>query len=290
VSLAKNKPAIAGLLLTVAFIWGSAFVIMKDALKHQDVNSFLACRFIIATCVLIALKPKALRIMDRKFLVKGVTIGLLLGGGYIFQTFGLTMTTVAKTGFITGLYAIFVPIFAAILFRRHITGIQWIAVALSFLGLMILSFKGLSIGIGEFLVFISALLFAFHIIALGEWSSSMDTYALTIVQLGTSAVLTYAASMKSGFHLPNSGGGWRAIIYTALFATAFAFIIQTWTQSFMPATTIAIILTMEYIFAAALAVIFSHETLTLKIILGGGMVIGAMYLIIWAEGREKIPA
>ena len=284
-SLAKNKPAIAGLLLTVAFIWGSAFVIMKDALKYQDVNSFLACRFIIATCVLIALKPKALRKIDRKFLFKGVTIGLLLGGGYIFQTFGLTMTTVAKTGFITGLYAIFVPIFAAILFRKNITGIQWIAVALSFIGLMILSFKGLSIGVGEFLVFISALLFAFHIIALGEWSSSMDTYALTIVQLATSAVLTYAASMKSGFHLPDSGGGWRAVIYTALFATAFAFIIQTWAQAHMTSTKVAVILTMEVVFAAIFSIIFGGESLTLQSAIGGILVVGAMYLIVIKESK-----
>ncbi|MEI6648179.1 MAG: DMT family transporter [Actinomycetes bacterium] len=288
--LANNKPAVAGLLLSVAAMWGGAFILMKDSLHRQDVNSFLACRFAIATLVLILLKPSVLRKIDRAFLIKGVTIGILLGTGYIFQSFGLTMITVAKTGFITGLYAVFVPLIAAGLFKRRVTNFQWFAVVCAGAGLFVLSFKGFSFGTGELLVLISALLFAFHIVSLGEWSSSLDTYALTVVQLGTSAVITGLASLKSGFHLPPDVSGWRSVILTAVFATAFAFIIQTWTQSFIPATTIAVILTMEYIFAAVFAVIFSHEVLTTRTLIGGTLLIFAMYAIIWATGREKIPA
>ncbi len=286
--LAKNKPALAALLLTVAAFWGGSFVVMKGVLNRQDVNSFLACRFIIATLLLIAIRPKALKLINRKFLAKGALVGLFLGTGYIFQTFGLTLTTVAKTGFITGLYAVVVPLISAGLLKRRVTRLQWLAVGLATMGLLLLSFKGFSVGVGEFLVLISAILFALHIVALGEWSSGMDTYALTIVQLGTVAVITTLGSFKSGFHLPPDAGVWRAVFFTAVFATAFAFIIQTWTQSFMPPTTIAIILTMEYIFAAGFAVIFANESLTVKTLIGGAMVIAAMYLIIWAEGREKI--
>lgn len=288
--LEENRPAIAGLLLTVAAMWGISFVAMKNTLTRTDVNSFLAARFILAALILIAIKPQALRRINRTFFVKGVIIGILLSSGYIFQTFGLTKTTVAKTGFITGLYAVFVPLIAAGLLRRRVTKLQWFAVTLASAGLMFLSFKGISIGLGELLVLMSAILFAFHIVSLGEWSSGLDTYALTIMQLGTSAVVTFIASLKSGFHLPPDSGVWSAVIFTAVFATAFAFIIQTWTQSFMPPTTIAIILTMEYIFAAGFAVVFSHESLTLRTLIGGSMVIAAMYLIIWAEGREKISA
>ncbi len=289
-NLAKNKPAVAGLLLCVAAMWGGSFILMKDSLHRQDVNSFLACRFAIATLVLIILKPSVLKKINRAVLIKGGIIGTLLGSGYIFQSFGLTMTTVAKTGFITGLYAVFVPLIAASIFKRRVTTFQWLAVATAGIGLFILSFKGLSFGTGEFLVLVSALLFALHIVSLGEWSSSLDTYALTVIQLGTSTILTGLASLKSGFHLPPDGNGWRAVLLTAIFATAFAFIIQTWTQSFIPSTTIAVILTMEYIFAAGFAVIFSHEVLTARTLIGGALVITAMYAIIWATGREKITA
>ena len=173
---------------------------MKSSLHRIDVNSFLAWRFIVATLVLIALKPKVLNKIDRRFLAKGALVGTFLGGGYIFQSFGLTLTTVAKTGFITGLYVVLTPVIGALVLRKAIHRLQWFSVLLATAGLLILSFKGLHLGLGEFLVFISALLFAAHIVALGEWSSGMDTYALTVVQLGTCALLTSLASLKSGFH------------------------------------------------------------------------------------------
>jgi drug/metabolite transporter (DMT)-like permease len=290
VKSSENKTIFAAILLAVSAIWGGAFVVMKSALHRLDVNSFLAWRFIFATLILIALNPKVLKKINRRFLAKGALVGTFLGGGYIFQSFGLTLTTVAKTGFITGLYVVLTPLIGAALLRKSIHRSQWFSVVLATAGLLMLSFKGLHLGLGEFLVFLSALLFAAHIVALGEWSSGMDTYALTVVQLGTCALLTTLASLKSGFHTPPDAGVWWAIIYCAIFATAIAFIFQTWAQSFMAPTTVAVILTMEVVFAALFGILFAHESMTTKTALGGGMVMVAMYLIIWAEGREKISA
>lgn len=286
----KNKSLFALILLAVSAIWGGAFVVMKDALVRLDVNSFLAWRFMIATLILILLKPSVLKRIDRKFLAKGVLVGTFLGSGYIFQSFGLTLTTVAKTGFITGLYVVLTPLLGALLLRKRVASLQWFSVALATAGLLLLSFKGFSLGLGEFLVFLSAVVFAAHIVALGEWSSGMDTYALTVVQLGTCAVITLFASFKSGFHTPPDSGVWWAILFCAVFATAVAFIFQTWAQSFMAPTTVAVILTMEVVFAAIFGIAFAHESLTVKTGIGGLMVIVAMYTIIWSEGREKISA
>lgn len=286
-TIARKELIFAGLLLGVAAIWGGAFVVMKDTLHRLDVNSFLALRFIIATAILILLRPQALGHIDRKFLFKGALIGTFLGAGYILQSFGLTMTTVAKTGFITGLYVVFTPLFAALVLRKRINRWQWISVALATLGLALLSYNGVNIATGDVLVFLSAAAFAAHIVALGEWSSAMDVYALTIVQLGTCAVITTLASLKSGFHLPPDHGVWWAIIYTAVFATSVAFIFQTWAQSFMPATTVAVVLTMEVVFAAWFGVWFGHETMRTKILFGGLMVIAAMYLIILTENIQS---
>lgn len=286
-TIARKELIFAGLLLGVAAIWGGAFVVMKDTLHRLDVNSFLAWRFIIATAILILLRPQALGHIDRKFLFKGALIGTFLGAGYILQSFGLTMTTVAKTGFITGLYVVFTPLFAALVLRKRINRWQWISVALATLGLALLSYNGVNIATGDVLVFLSAAAFAAHIVALGEWSSAMDVYALAIVQLGTCAVITTLASLKSGFHLPPDHGVWWAIIYTAVFATSVAFIFQTWAQSFMPATTVAVVLTMEVVFAAWFGVWFGHETMRTKILFGGLMVIAAMYLIILTENIQS---
>ena len=290
--LQRNKPFLVILLLTVAAIWGSGFVVMKDTLQRLDVNSFLTWRFLVATLVMIALKPSALKKIDRPFALKGGIAGAILGVGYILQSFGLTLTTVAKTGFITGLYAVFTPLIAAFILKKHVTRFQWFCVALALAGLALLSFNGVGLGhhelLGESLVLVSALVFAAHIIALSEWSSSLDTYALTILQMAMVTVVCFIASLKSGFHMPPDAGVWRALIYTGIFASAFAFIVQTWTQSFMPATTIGIILTMEYIFAAFFGIIVLHEKVTSRLILGGSLVIAAMLAIVKAEPKSEM--
>ncbi|MEJ0014688.1 MAG: DMT family transporter [Actinomycetota bacterium] len=274
----KSIPTI--LLLTVAVVWGSTFAIMKDSLDRIDVNSFLAWRFLIAALIMVLLKPQSLRHITPNFLLHGVAIGLLLGGGYIFQTFGLTLTTVANTGFITGLYAVFVPLIAAAFFKHKISKLQWIAVGLATIGMGILSLKGFSIGLGEFLVLISAILFALHIIALGHWSPTHDSYALTMVQMATVGVLALLCSMKSGLQAPHDRGVWVAVIYSAILASAFAFMIQTWAQSFMSATSVGIVLTMEYIFAAAFGILLVHEHASWRTIVGGLCMMIGLYLVI----------
>ena len=274
------------MLTLVAAIWGGAFASMKGTLERLDVNSFLAWRFAIATLVLILIKPSVLRRFNFNFVKKGALIGLFLGSGYIFQSFGLTLTTVSNTGFITGLYVVFTPVVAALILKKNITRIEWFAVFMATVGLALLSLKGLTFGLGEFLVLVSAIFFALHIVALGEWSKGLDTYALTVLQLGTCALLTFGASFKSGFSAPPDSGVWWSIIYTALFATALAFIVQTWAQSFIKPSSVAVILAMEVVFAAAFGIWLLSEPLTLRIALGGILVMASMYLIILLDQRK----
>lgn len=282
---AVNLPFLSFALLLISAIWGSTFVVMKKSFDTLNVNSFLSWRFILATLALIALRPQSLRSINKDFLIKGTVAGLFLGSGYIFQNVGLSHTSVSKTGFITGLYVVVTPVIAALVLKKTIGVLQWFSVLLATVGLLLLSFNGLSIGLGESLVFCSAILFGAHIVALGEWSVGRDVYALTIIQLGTCAVLTSIAATFTGFQMPHTASNWIAIIYSAIFATALAFIFQTWAQSLMPATTVAVILTMEVVFAALFGILFNSETLTLRIGMGGALVLIAMYLIVFAEGR-----
>ena len=281
-----NKVFSAVILTAVAAIWGSAFLSMKGTLERLDVNSFLAWRFAIATLVLIAIRPSVVKKIDLAFAKKGALLGIFLGSGYIFQSFGLTLTTVSNTGFITGLYVVLTPVVAAIFLRKNITLVEWFAVFVATAGLALLSFNGFHFGLGEFLVLMSALLFAMHIVGLGEWSKGLDTYALTVLQLGTCAVVTFVASLKSGFRAPPESGVWFSIIYTALFATALAFIVQTWAQSFIAPSSVAVILAMEVVFAAGFGIWLLDEPVTLRIALGGLLVIASMYLIILLDQRK----
>ncbi len=270
-------------LLTVAAMWGAAFVLMKDAIKRQDVNSFLFTRFAVAAIVMILLKPKVIRYFSRDLVFRGFIAGCFLGIGYILQTLGLARTTAAVTGFVTGMYVIATPLIAAVVLHQRISRRTWTYVLIATVGLALLSLHGWSVGFGEILVLGSAFAFASHIIALGQWSSGRDAYALTVVQLATCAALAGVASLKSGYHLPPDKGVWGVVVFTAVFATAIAFMIQTWSQAHMSPTKVAVILTMEVVFAAIFAVIFGGESLTLHIALGGALVVGAMYMIVLQE-------
>ncbi|MEY2798831.1 MAG: hypothetical protein RIS22_1097 [Actinomycetota bacterium] len=267
-------------LTSVAAVWGASFVLMKDALEGQSVDDFLATRFIIATFALILFRPKALSEINSEMLVKGSLLGIFLGSGYLFQTIGLHLTTAATTGFITGLYVVFTPILGALFLKSTVTRNEWIGVIMATIGLALLSFKGFTIGLGELSVLLSALFFALHILGLGRWSGKFATYPLTIVQLGTIAILTtILAIVDKGYELPNTDQEWIATIFTALLATSVAFLIQTWSQSKMDATVVAVVLTLEVVFAALFAVIAGQESLTLRAILGGTLIFAAMILM-----------
>jgi drug/metabolite transporter (DMT)-like permease len=270
-------------LLAVAAAWGAAFVLMKPAIERQAVNSFLATRFVVAVIAMILLQPTVLKKLNRDLVLKGSLAGLFLGSGYIFQTLGLARTGAAITGFVTGLYVVLTPLIAAIFLKERINGFTWFCVALATVGLALLSLRGWSVGIGEMLVFISAIAFAAHIVTLSKWSLGLDAYALTVVQLSICALLTGAISIGQGYEKPNDAGVWGVVIFTAVICTAVAFIVQTWSQAHMSSTKVAVILTMEVVFAALFAVLFGGESLSLQISIGGILVVIAMYLIVMKE-------
>ncbi len=274
-----------GLLATTA-VWGGAFLVMKDSLVRQDVYSFLASRFILAAAFMFIYKPKSLTGLDRKFVKRAILIGLLLCSGFIFQTFGLTQTTVSNTGFITGLYLVFTPLISWILLKREIFKVQWLAVLVATIGLYFISFNGISFGIGEILVLISALLFAGQIVALGEWSDGENTYALTLIQILVSAVIFFALSLKDGFQMPPDNAVWSAVFYTAFFATFLGFLIQVKAQSVMSATVAGVLLAMETPFALFFGLYFDNDPITLRIISGGTLVLIAMALVIWSDSKH----
>jgi drug/metabolite transporter (DMT)-like permease len=271
-------------LLSVSAAWGFAFVVMKDAIERQTVNNFLFSRFIVAVIAMLLLRPQCIKFFDKDLLLRGSVAGVFLGSGYILQTLGLERTGAAITGFITGLYVVFTPLIAAVVLKARITRVTWGCVALATLGLALLSLHGWSIGFGELLVLGSAFGFGAHIIALGKWSNGRDAYAMTVVQLAVCAILSGVASaFEGGYELPPDGGVWATVVFTAVVCTAVAFVIQTWSQAHMTTTKVAVILTMEVVFAAIFAIVFGGETLTLQKAIGGVLVVIAMFVIVIKE-------
>ena len=274
-------------MLATAAVWGGSFVLMKDAIQEQDVYSFLSSRFLVASALMIAYRPNVFKGLTSKFIRQGVLAGVLLGGGYIFQTLGLAKTTVSNTGFITGLYLVFTPLISLIILKRKVLNIQWLAVVVATLGLFLISYNGISIGIGEILVLISALFYGAHFVALGEWSDGKNTYALTLIQILTVSAIASICALINGYQLPPSANVWQAVLFTAFFATFLAFIVQTKAQSVMSATAASVLLAMETPFALFFGLVFNSDPLTMRIIAGGTMVMFAMGVVIWSDNKKS---
>jgi drug/metabolite transporter (DMT)-like permease len=274
-------------MLATAAVWGGSFVLMKDAIVQQDVYSFLSTRFVLASLLMIAYRPYVFRGLTFKFIKQGVLAGILLGGGFIFQTFGLANTTVSNTGFITGMYLVFTPLISLIILKRKVLLVQWFAVAIAMIGLVLISYNGISIGTGEILVLISAFIYGAHFVALGEWSDGKNTYALTLIQIMTIAAMSTVFALINGFQMPPNASVWQAILFTAVFATFIGFLVQTKAQSVMSATAASVLLAMETPFALFFGLFFNNDPLTLRIIVGGSLVMIAMGVVIWSDKEKK---
>ena len=240
---------------------------------------FLAVRFTIATLVMFAFRPTCLRGMTRQGLRRGMGLGIVLGAGYITQTYGLRFASATVSGFITGMFVVFTPVMSWLILRKKVNRNTILAVVLATAGLALLSLHGWTVGSGELLTLACAIFFAVHIVGLGEWSSEYDPYGFAWLQIATVAVIALAAAAPGGITLPPDVSTWGTVGITAVFATAAAFLVQTWTQSLVPAVTAAIIMTMEPVFAGIFGVFFGKNHLTLQIIFGAVCVLTAMLMV-----------
>jgi drug/metabolite transporter (DMT)-like permease len=264
-------------LVAITAIWGSTFVVVKDAIARMPVMDFLAWRFGLAALVMIALRPRSISRLSAAGRRAGLLLGLALGIGYAAQTLGLRTTPASISGFITGMFVVFTPLFAGVLLRRRVGRAAWLAVALATLGLGLISLRGFFVGGGELLTLACASLFALHIVGLGEWSAGSDAYGLAVLQLLVVAGLCALTAIPAGgLRPPPDAGAWGAIGLTAIFATAFAFVGQTWAQAHLAPARTAVILTLEPVFAGVFGVWVDGDRLGARTIGGAALVLLAM--------------
>ncbi len=276
-------------LLAMTACWGSTFFLIHDLLDRVPTLDFLAVRFAMASVALLVVAPRAVARLSPQARRQAVVLGLLYGVAQILQTAGLAHTSASVSGFITGMYVVCTPLFAALLLRTRITAMTWAAVALATLGLGVLTLDGFSVGYGEAITLVAALLYALHIVGLGAWSTARDALGMSILQIIVIAVVCLAATAPDGVVLPDNTRDWLSIAYMALFAGAAAMLGQTWAQAHLAPTRTAIIMSMEPVFAAFFAVLLGGEQATLRTVTGGLMVLAAM-LVVELLPRRKVEA
>lgn len=274
-------------LLAVTATWGSTFFLIHDLLRRVPVVDFLAVRFAIAAVAMVALAPRAIGRLSRAKRRHAVVLGLLYGTAQILQTAGLAHTPASVSGFITGMYVVCTPLFAAVILRTRIGPMTWAAVLLAVVGLGVLTLGGFHLGYGEAVTLVAAMIYALHIVGLGAWSTSRDAIGMSILQCIVIAVVCAVAAAPGGIVVPHRAADWASVVYMALVAGAAALLVQTWAQAHLPPTSTAIVMSMEPVFAALFAVLFGGESATTRMLVGGGLVLAAM-LVVELLPRRKV--
>jgi len=236
--------------IAVTVVWGVTFVQVKDAVAIYPLFAFLAVRYAIATGALALAGGWRVRTLGRSGWAAGAVVGGLLGLGIGLQTAGLERTTVSSTGFITGLYVVLTPLFGLVLFRTAIAAEVWLGVGFALVGLAMLS--GVPVGTtgGNLLVLASAAAQALQIVALERYARRYDALALTLVQMAVCLAGFLVIALALGqLEVPRGRTVWGALLVTGLFASALAYLIQVWAQRRLSAARIAIVFSLETVFA-----------------------------------------
>ncbi len=279
------------LLATVTLFWGATFPLVKSAVNEVPVLCFLWVRFALAAGLLALAAGRRLGTLDRRGLLRGVLLGVVLFLSYLFQTFGLTLTSAANAGFLTGLAVIWVPLLAGPLLAKPPAPGAKLGVVLALAGLFALTFQSpWRVETGDSLVALCSVFVALHILGLDALTEGYDGCALAAVQIATMAVLGLAGSLLlEPVTWPRA---WppslvAALLITAVFATAYAFWVQTSFQRWTTPTRAALVYTLEPVFAAVFSVTLGGEHLGPLAWAGGALIVLGMLA---AEARPAAAA
>ncbi len=268
------------MLFAAAFIWGSSFFIMKDALDALPVQYLLAIRFTAGAVLLGLLCWKKWRIFTPDYLWRGAVIGGFLYLAYSVQTYGLALTTPSKNAFLTAVYCVLVPFlywaFAGVRPDRY----NVIAAVLCVAGVGLVSLTGdLTVNPGDGLTLVSAVFYASHIVAVAKVSAGKDIYLLTVFQFAFSGLYAWIggaftetfpaqALVRPEVVLP--------LIYLGVMATTVALLFQNVGQVWSDPASASVILSLESVFGVLCSVAFAGDQVSGKMLLGFALIFVAV--------------
>jgi drug/metabolite transporter (DMT)-like permease len=255
---------------------------VQDAIETTPVFAFLFFRFLLASVLMFFISYKLLNQINKQTILYGTILGILLFSSFALQTFGLVYAPSSVVAFITGLFVIVTPFLLLLFFKEKIPRNVLLASLFAVIGLYLLTMSGnLTLGFGEFLTLLCALGFALHLIYTGIYSKKVNVFLLVFIQLSTVTFLSLLFSLlfeDKTFNLPYDYNFFKATLVTAVFATIYAFIIQTYMQQFTSPTKAAIIFTMEPVSAGFFGYFVAEEILTSIQLIGAVVIICAMLL------------
>jgi drug/metabolite transporter (DMT)-like permease len=224
--------------------------------REVSPSRLVGWRFVVATVTLITLRPRVLHELDRRTVIRGAVLGVLLGIGFMLCTVGMQTTSVLISAFVIGTTVVFAPLIAWMWLRRRLTTRAAAAIVLALVGLAMITVRRLAVGPAMLLILTAAILWALHLVALERWSRGGRLYSLTLIQLAASAVVGLGCQVLlddgKRFWLPLSVSAGAGIFFLGAAATGGAFVGLSWAQTRLDATTSAVILTIEPLVGASL--------------------------------------
>src|SRR5690625_626255 len=275
-----------GLIIT-AVVWGSGFVATAISLENYTAYQSMAIRFLVASIFLLVIYYKKLKYINKKVLFNGIILGTILYTAFALQTVGLIYTTPSKNAFLTAVKVVIVQIILFIFYKRQLDRYEIIGAFLAVFGIGLLSLQFSSvINLGDFLSFLCAIDFAFHIIYTAKFVKNNDAILLTLVQLMTAAVIGFIILVfKNEVMMTYEPKPFFSVIYLGLFSTCLAYVLQTSAQKLLSETKAAIILSTEALWGMIFSIIILHEIITFRMMVGAVFIFSA---ILVAEVKQNL--
>ncbi|MCP4338534.1 MAG: DMT family transporter [Desulfobulbaceae bacterium] len=299
--MSTTKAATLGVLF-VSFIWGVEFVLVHNAIAILEPHSFNVLRFGVAGLSIglcMCLRKKGMK-FNRPMVKHGCSLGLLLYLGFTFQTFGLLHTTVSNCAFITSLSVVLVPIIALFLLGDRLRLPTLIGVSVAAVGLFFLTAAGSTpFNLGDCLTLIGAVMFALHIVYTSKYSIKHEVLHLTLLQLATVSALSLGSALIAedwqqllDIRIILDPNILTAILIASILGTSLAIFIQTQAQSHLSSTRVALIFSLEPVFASFTAFLVLNEQLTAAAVLGATMILAGIVLaeLPWTTAKTLLLA
>lgn len=264
------------LLILLTAIWGWTFTVVKDAVAVYGVVPFLVMRFGLAAACLGVLGGRRL---TQKSMLLGGLIGLILAAACLLQTFGLKHTTATHSGLVTSLFVLFAPLANRVLFGTPTPRRVWVVIGASLMGLTLLMGAASSpFAWGDIITLGAAFGFGLQIAILDQYARLHDPLGLAAAQVLCAAmVLLCVWPLVEPFHWP-SGAVWFALLLTGVVATAVGFYLQTLAQRQLSAARVAVIFSLEPVFAAFFGHWLAGDRLTSIQWFGAAWMFAAVFL------------
>lgn len=279
-------------LLLVAVVWGASYLAAKDITTARTVLAVLVLRFALVLPVLVAVGHRSLRALTAAQWRGAGLLGLILGGIFLLETYGVVHTSATNAGLIISLTMIFTPLAEAAVTRTRPSRPFLGAAALSVLGVVLLT-QGAGFSRpspGDLLMLLAALARTLHVLAMSRVKSvrGADALPLTTVQLGTAVVVFAALSAGAGTTPWGTAAGfgareWAGLLFLSVFCTLFAFFVQMWAVRRTSPSRVSLLLGTEPLWAAAAGIALGGERLG-----AFGLAGGVLVLVGTAWGRRTL--